>query len=289
VDKKHPDIQFDYSVENIDIQKTYNTFAFVQKMMPAGKYVSGKMTTTLSMSGKLGADMSPMMNTLSGKGNMLLLSGLLSNFPVTDQLADKLKMPQLKSFPLKDMKMFFSFDNGRVKVEPYKFKIDQIEAEVAGSHGFDQTIKYGVNMAVPTAMMGAQGTAVVTNLLNQANSKGLNLKMGDKVNLAVNIGGTVTAPKIETNLKNVAGNAVDNVKKQIEEIAKKKVDSVKAIVKDTVKAIKTQVVATAKEELKKQLLGGGDTSKKAPPTKEVINNAADKAKEGLKSIFGKKK
>ncbi len=289
VDKKHPDIQFDYSVENIDIQKTYNTFAFVQKMMPAGKYVSGKMTTTLEMSGKLNGDMSPAMNSLTGKGNMLLLSGLLSNFPVTDQIADKLKMTQFKSFPLKDMKMFFSFENGRVVVEPYKFKIDQIEAEVAGSHGFDQTLKYGINMAVPTALMGSQGTAMVTNLLNQANSKGLNLKMGDKVNLAVNIGGTVTAPKIETNLKNVAGNAVDNVKKQIEEIAKKKVDSVKTVVKDTVKAIKTQVVASAKEELKKQLLGGGDTTKKTPPAKEVINNAADKAKDGLKSIFGKKK
>ena len=285
--KKKPDFQFDYNVDGIDVQKTYTAVDMVPKMMPAGKYVSGKMASHLSISGKLGSDMKPDMNSLSGKGDMQMQNGQLSNFPVTDQLADKLNMPKLKSMPLKDIKMTFSIENGRVIVQPYKFKIDQMDAEVAGSHGFDQTIQYGVNLAVPTSMMGAQGTAMVSNLISQANSKGLGLKMGDKVNLAVNITGTVTSPKIETNLKNVAGNAVDNVKKQIEQVVQQKADSIKSVVKDTVKALKTQAVNAAKEELKKQLLGGSDTSKKSGNPKDAINDAADKAKKGLKGLFGK--
>ena len=122
----------------------------VEKMMPAARYVSGKMTSHLSMAGKMNADMTPNMNSLTGKGDLLMLSGLLSGFPITDQLGAKLNMPQLKSMPVKDMKLFFTFANGRVVIDPYKFKMDQIDAEVAGSHGFDQTIQYGVNMAVPT-------------------------------------------------------------------------------------------------------------------------------------------
>ncbi len=281
-DKKKPDFAFDYTVDGVDVSKTYDAVDMVAKMMPAGKYISGKMATHLSIEGKLGSDMKPDMNTLTGKGDLQMLSGELSHFPVTDQLADKLNMSQLKSISLKDLKLFYSIANGRVVVQPFKFKMDQIDAEIAGSHGFDQTIQYGVNLAVPTSMMGAQGTAMVTNLLNQANAKGLNMKMGDKVNLAVNIGGTVTSPKIETNLKNVAGNAVDNVKKQIEDIAQKKVDSVKNVVKDTIKAVKTQVLNSAKDELKKQLLG--DTTHK---TNNTLNDAADKAKKGLKGLFGK--
>lgn len=291
-DKKNPDIQFDYTVDNIDVAKTYASVDMVQKMMPAAKYVQGKMTSHLTMTGKMGSDMSPQMNSLTGKGDLMMLSGTLSGFPVTEQLATKLNQPKLRSFPVKDMKLFFSFANGRVTVDPYKFKIDQIDAEVAGSHGFDQTIQYGVNLAIPTALMGSQGMGMVNNLVSQAASKGVNIKVGDKVNLTVNITGTVTAPKIETNLKNVAGNAVDNVKKQIEEQVKHKADSIKAVVKDTLNAVKNQAINAAKDELKKQFLGSNsDTSKKntKDAVNNAVNNAADKAKDGLKGLFNKKK
>eukprot|EP01030_Chromulinospumella_sphaerica_P029634 gene29634-30085_t len=90
--KKNPAIAFDYGVQAVDIQKTYNTFATVQKMMPAAKYMSGKVTSNLTVNGKMNPDMSPDVNSLTGKGDLMLLGGLLSGFPITDQLADKLKL-----------------------------------------------------------------------------------------------------------------------------------------------------------------------------------------------------
>lgn len=284
-DKKNPDIQFDYSVNNVDVQKTYNSVAMVQKLMPAGKYISGKVTSNLSMSGKLGGDMTPVMNTLSGKGDLLMLNGLLSGFPVTDQLADKLHLTQFKTVKIQDLKLFYTFENGRVTIQPYKMKIGDIDAEIAGSHGFDQTIKYGVNMAVPRSMMGSEANNMVNGLLSQAANKGVPVKLGDKVNLTVNITGTTTNPKIETNLKNVAGDAVNNVKEEIKKEAEKKIDSVKNVVKDTVKAIKKQVVTEAKNELQKQLLG--DTTKKGG--NETIQKAGDDIKKGINDLFHRKK
>jgi uncharacterized protein involved in outer membrane biogenesis len=287
-DKKNPDIQFDYNVTGVDVQKTYTSFATVQKMMPSGKYISGKVTSSLSMSGKLGGDMMPVMNSLTGKGELLLLNGLLSNFPVTDQLADKLHLTQFKTIKLQDIKVFFSFENGRVTVQPYKMKIgNDIDAEIAGSHGFDQTMNYGVNLVVPRSMMGAEANNMVNGLLSQATSKGIPVKLGDKVNLAVKITGTTTNPKIETNLKNVAGDAVNNVKEEIKKEVEKKVDSVKAVVKDTVRAIKTQVVTATKDELKKQLLGSGDTAKKTPAPD--LQKAGNDLKKGFNDMFHKKK
>ncbi len=285
-DKKNPDIDFNYSVEGVDVKKTYESVEMVQKMMPSAKYLTGKISSHLNMSAKLGGDMKPIMNSISGKGDLQMLSGLLSGFPMVEQITSKLNLNQYKSLPIKDLKLFYTIANGRIVVEPYKLKIDQIEAEIAGSTGFDQTIKYGINTAIPTSLMGSQGTAMVNNLLNQANAKGLNLKMGDKVNLAINVGGTVTAPKIETNLKNIAGNAVDNIKNEIKAEVQKKVDSVKNVVKDTVKAIKNQAVNAAKDEIKKQIFG--DTSKgNNNGAKKAIDDAAEKAKKGLKGLFGK--
>ena len=282
-DKKNPDIQFDYSVQTVDVQKTFTTFNTVQKMMPAAKYISGKMTSNLTMTGKLGPDMMPVMNSLTGKGDLLLINAVLSNFPVTDQLADKLHLTQFKKIDLKDMKLFFTFENGRVTVQPYKMKIGDIDAEIAGSHGFDQTIKYGVNLVVPRSMMGAAGNDMVNGLVTQAAGKGIPVKVGDKVNLTVNITGTMTSPKIETNLKNLAGDAVTQVKEEIKKEVEKKVDSVKHVVKDTVKAVTKQVVDQAKDEVKKQIFGGGiDTSKKK---NDVIKDAGDKVKKGIKGLF----
>jgi hypothetical protein len=286
-DKKNPDIQFDYNLTTVDVQKTFTTFNTVQKMMPASKYISGKVTTNLTMTGKLGGDMMPVMNSLSGKGDLMLLSCTLSNFPVTDQLADKLHLTQFKTIKLQDSKLFFTFANGRVVIDPYKMKIGDIDAEIAGSHGFDQTINYGVNLAVPRTMMGAEANNMVNSLLSQATSKGIPVKLGDKVNLTVKITGTTTSPRIETNLKNVAGDAVNNMKEEIKKEVARKVDSVKTAVttavKDTIKAVKTQVVNQAKDELKKQLLGGGGDS--ATKKNDILKDAGDNAKKKLKGLF----
>ncbi len=282
-DKKNPDIAFDYDVTNVDVQKTFTTIDMVKKMMPVAKYVNGKITSNLSMTGKIGPDMSPVMSSLSGKGDLLLLNGVLSNFPVTDQLADKLHLSQFKTITLKDTKIFFTFENGRVTVQPYKTKIGDLDAEIAGSNGFDQTINYGVNLSVPRSSMGSAGNAMVSSLVSQAASKGVNVNPGDKISLAIKITGTTTSPKIETDLKNVVGDAVNNVKEEIKKEAEKKIDSVKAVVKDTVKALKTQVVSQAKDELQRQLMGGkSDTSKKK---NDVLNDVGDKAKKGLKGLF----
>lgn len=283
-DKKNPDISFDYSVQSVDIQKTFNSFETMQKMMPSAKYMSGKITSNLGMTGKLGADMSPVMNSLSGKGELMVLNGLLSNFPVTEQLAEKLKLTQFKSFPIKDAKIFFSFENGRVTVQPYKMKIgNDIETEIAGSHGFDQTLKYGANVMVPRALLGSAGNAMVNNLVSKAAGKGIPITLGEKINFTVNITGTTMKPKVETDLKNVAGNAVNNIKEEIKKEVERRVDSVKTVVKDTVKAIKAQVVNDAKEEIKKQITGQGDEK-----PEEAVKQAGEKAKEGLKGLFKKK-
>jgi hypothetical protein len=289
-DKKNPDIQFDYNIENVDAKATYNSFPTAQKMMPAGKYLaSGRITTNLTMVGKLGPDMSPVMNSLTGKGDLMLMGCTLSNFPVTDKIFEVSKLSQFRP-PVKvqDTKLFFTFENGRVTVQPYKMKIGDMEAEIAGSHGFDETIQYGVNVSVPRSSLGSEANGLVNNLLGQAASKGVPVKLGDKVNLAMTITGTVKSPKVTTNLKNVVGDAVSSVKEEIKKEVAKKIDSVKNVVKDTVRVIKEQVKEQVKEQAKEQVkqIITGDQGGKKPA--DAVKDAGEKAKEGLKGLFKKK-
>ena len=259
VDKKNPAISFDYSVQSVDVKKTYAAFPTMQKMMPAAKYMSGKVSSSFTMTGKLNPDMTPDMNSLSGKGDLMLLASQITGHPITEALAEKLKLTQFKTFNVKDMKLFFEFMNGRVNVQPFKVNLGSgIEAEVAGSHGFDQTLKYGANVTVPRALMGGAANTVVNNLLSQAAGKGVPVTLGDKINLVVNITGTTTKPKVETDLKSQANNAVANVKEEIKKEIQRNVDSVKTAVKDSLKTVKDKAVNDAKEEVKKQLTGQSD-------------------------------
>jgi hypothetical protein len=65
--KKNPDISLNYDVKGLDIQKTILAFNTVQKLMPVAEYLSGKLSSQLSFTGKLGQDMMPDLNSLTGK------------------------------------------------------------------------------------------------------------------------------------------------------------------------------------------------------------------------------
>ena len=71
--KKNPAITLNYDVQNLDVQKTFNSFNTVQALMPIAKFISGKLSSKLTMRGRLGQDMSPDLNSLTGEGTLFLL------------------------------------------------------------------------------------------------------------------------------------------------------------------------------------------------------------------------
>lgn len=259
-DKNNPDINISYDVKELDVQETFKTFNTVQKLMPIAQFLSGKMSSQLTMTGKLGKDMSPQLNTLSGDGNLLLIQGFLKKFAPMDQLANQLNVSALKDISIRDIKNYFAFQNGRMTVNPFRVKMNNFNMLIGGSHGFDQTMDYTMQLALPRALLGQQGNGLVNNLVKQANNKGIPVNVGDTVYLNVLLGGNLLKPSVKTDLKEAAGKAADNLKDQATAMVKNKVDSVQQTVKDSLKHVKNEAVNAAKDELKKQLLGGKDST-----------------------------
>lgn len=290
INKKKPGISLTYDVKGFDVEKTFNAFNTVQKLMPIGKFISGKLSSQLTFTGKLGDNMMPDLQSLTGNGNLLLIEGFLKKFAPVEKLATLLNIKGLDSFSLKDVKNYIEFANGKVLVKPFKVTVNTIDMEIGGMHGFDQSINYLISMKIPRALMGNQGNAYVNNLVGQVNNKGVPVKLSDVINLKVNMGGTITNPVLKTDLKQAAGSLVDDLKQQATDFAKAKIDSTKigvaSAVKDTIASVKKQALQTAGDELKKQLFSKGDTSQ--PDGK---NKAAESAKGLLNNLnpFGKKK
>lgn len=274
--KKQPAINLSYDVQGLDVQKTFYAFNTVQKLMPVGKFIAGKLTSQLSFTGRLGEDMMPDLNSLTGKGNLLLIEGFLKKFAPLDKLASTLSIQALESISLRDVKNYIEFTNGKVLVKPFTLKIKDIGMEIGGMHGFDQSIDYVINLKVPRALMGEKGNQFVNNLVTQVNNKGVPVKLADVVDLNVKMGGTITNPQLKTDLKQSATNLADDLKKQAADFAQQKIDStrnaVKTAVKDTLSSAKKQVTNALKDELAKQLNGKKETDSAAGtnhPTKQL--------------------
>ncbi|MBS1564153.1 MAG: hypothetical protein JST39_07175 [Bacteroidetes bacterium] len=288
--KKNPAISLSYDVQNLDVQKTFYAFNTVQKLMPAGKFVSGKLSSKLTLKGNLGKDMMPEMSSLTGDGTLNILQGVIGNFEPLQKLATTLNLNDLKQVVLKDIKNTFEFANGKVLVKPFNVKVKDIDMQIGGMHGLDQSIDYIINMKLPRSMLGSQGNALVNNLAAQASAKGVPVNLGETVNLNVKMGGTITNPSIKPDLKGAAGNTADQLKQQALSFAQAKADSAKHAVKDTVKALKNQALQEAKNQLTKQLLGGDKKDSTAPAQNtDIKKRAEDAGKSLMNNLFKRKK
>jgi hypothetical protein len=271
--KTNPDMGLSYVIKDMDVQKAFLSYNTIQAIMPIGKFLSGKLSSELSMSGNLNGDMMPDLKSLTGKGNLLLLQGVLNKFAPLEKLASALQIDRLKSISIKDVKNYIEFANGKVLVKPFTLKIDDIEMQIGGMHGFDQTMDYSIAMKVPRKYLGTQGNNLVNNLVTQATNKGIPVKLGEMVDLNVKMGGSLTNPSVKIDLEKVAGDAMDELKDQAKDFAQQKIDSVKTKVSDTLKVIKEKAKEEIKDKIKEQLFGkdtakaaSADTAKKKPET-----------------------
>lgn len=287
-DKKQPAIDLTYDVKDLNVQKAFYAFNTMQKIMPIGQFLDGKLSSQLSMTGKLNGNMMPQLSSLTGKGNLLLLEGVLKKFAPLEKIASALDISELKSVVVKDIKNYIEFANGKVLIKPFTVKIKDIEMQIGGMHGFDQSIQYAVQMKVPRKYLGAQGNNLLNNLSAKAVSSGIPVTLGDMVDLNIKMDGTLTNPSIKTDLKQVAGDAIKDMQQQAVAFAKAKADTVKQTIKDTLTAVKNQAIKDLKEEAVKQLLGSKDSAggnnldsskKKATQTlKNTFNNLFKKKK-----------
>ena len=294
---KNPAINLNYDVRDVDVQKAFMSYNTIQKLMPIGQFLAGKLNSQLALAGTLDGNMMPDLSTLTGKGNLLLIEGILKKFAPLEKIASTLQIDELKSVSIKDIKNYIEFANGKVLVKPFNVTVKDIEMQIGGMHGFDQSLDYIVQMKVPRKYLGSEGNNILNNLVTQASNKGVPVKLGDVVNLSIKLGGNMLNPTIKTDLKEAGGDAVKEMQQQAVDFAKAKVDTVKQTIKDTVSAVKKQVIEGVKDEVTSRLLGNKDsiktnnldsTKKKTEQTlKNTLNNFFNKKKKSSSDTTGR--
>jgi len=222
---KNPEIKMTYDAKTMDIQKTFFAFNTVQKILPVGKFISGKLSAQVYMSGRLGDNMKPDLGTLSGEGNIQLIEGEMKDFGPFDKLAQSLDIAQLHDLPVNNINSSFSFKNNKVQVNDFTVNVNGMEMEIGGSHGFDQSLNYGIKLKVPTTQLGEKGRLWVKNEVSQAASKGIPVQLGRDISMNVVMSGTINSPLVETDMNDMISNAATDLKAQVDHFVNAKLDS----------------------------------------------------------------
>lgn len=264
---QEPKVDFGLDVRNLNIKETAESFVTVEKFAPLAKKATGKFSTRMTFRSDLDANLEPIMESVYGKGTLESKNVFIEGFEPLNQLAKTLKIERLAKQNIEDVKLSFEILNGRAYVQPFDVKIDQINTNIAGSTGLDQTLDYAMKMKVPTKMLEGSAMDMVTGLMGQAAGLlGQEFKMADQIDVDVLVGGTVEKPTFKPSFGGMTGE-------------KSPTELVKDKIKEEMDKAKEEIVGKAVEEAREQAAKlVAEAQKQADKLRAEAKKQADKVR-----------
>ncbi|MCL1937495.1 MAG: AsmA family protein [Candidatus Azobacteroides sp.] len=220
---KQPDISLDLNIKNASFSQTFSTFVTIQKLAPIFENMVGNYSTQFKMNSSLGDNFMPLLNSLTASGLLQSNNVEISGVSALDGLASALKNESLKDLKVKDLKLPFAINDGRVNTKPFDLNFGSGSMNLSGSTGLDQTIDYTAKVKLSDKL--------TNNYLQNVNVK---------------IGGTFTNPKFSIDTKDVAdqllgklassvlgGDTQGSLKEQLSEQIDKQADNLRKQAKET--------------------------------------------------------
>lgn len=284
-DVSKPRTDLDFSIDEMGIGDAYRAFNTVQKMAPIAKNATGEFHTDLKMTTLLTDSMTPLYESLNGKGFLSTTNLGIGETDAWKNLIKALQVTNKKYEKIKaeDVKINYAFKNGKLYTEPFKLNLGSIKGEVSGWTSFDNKIEYVYALQIPREDLGGAANQAVDGIAAFAGNNGINVSVGEFVNIDVVVSGDMDDPKYSAKLGGTSGEgksatdqAVDAVKEKVNE----EVDKVKEKAQEELD--KAQKEAEAKIEAEKKRLEQEAEKKLEEEKKKLQKEAEKKAEEELK-------
>ncbi|MEO0875211.1 MAG: AsmA-like C-terminal region-containing protein, partial [Bacteroidota bacterium] len=112
-DVTKPGYDFRFDLNQLNFKETFNTFNTFATFAPVGKLVDGQFSTSLLMSGELGSDMMPVLESVNAEGLFETLNGSLQGLQPLAAVGNALNISELKeSVKLERLKTWFTIEDG---------------------------------------------------------------------------------------------------------------------------------------------------------------------------------
>lgn len=253
-DTHKPLVDAEMLISTVNIKEAFSAFNTVRQLMPAAANLGGIMSVKLDFNSILGTGMMPLLNTLSGNGELSSESVQILESKSFDRMKSLLKINPAYTNMLKDLRATFIINDGRLYVKPFDTKLGNIKLNVSGDQGLDRTVNYLIRAEIPRAELGEAANSLMSTFSSQAAALGFGAAPPEviKVNLAV--GGTVRDPLITPSfaggsVSSMAASAADTVKQQVVEkvndAARQQADKILKEAEDKAKLLRDEAASSA--------------------------------------------
>lgn len=290
-----PAVAMNFNMKDLDIRQTAKTFNTLKQLAPIANNTKGTASVNnFRFSCKADKAFNPVMNTVNGGGQLSTSILEIEGFEMIKKVAGSLKMKKLEKWKMEPVKAEFTIVNGEVAVKPFNTKVGNIPAEIAGTNKLDGSIKYAINLDVPRSEFGGAANSVLNDMVSRAGKAGVNVNPGETIPVTILVTGTFTDPKVSTDIKSAAGNAMDDLKAQAEaklkEEAEKRKQELENKAREEADRLKKEAEDKANAE-KARLQAEADKAKAEAERKakeeaeKARKKAEEEAKKKLKNIF----
>ena len=257
-DTLKPLIDADMLISAVNIKETFSTFNTVRQLIPAAAGLGGNVTVRMDFRSLLNSSMMPLLNTMSGSGELTSESVQILESKSFDRIKSVLKINNSYTNILKDLRATFIVNDGRLFVKPFDTKLGNIKLNVSGDQGIDRTINYLIRTEIPSAELGESATALMGAFSTQLAALGLNLTPPEIIKINLKVGGTFTDPVITPVFAGSAGgqgganpvtavtNAVtEEVTEKVNEAARQQADKILQEAEAQAKILRDEAASSA--------------------------------------------
>lgn len=211
-----PFVDFDLGIRGVDINMAAHSFSMVEAFLPVAQKATGKVSSTLKFRSIIGDDLSPVLSSFNGSGNLSSDNVEISGAKVQDALVSMLKDEKYKVANLRDLMVYFKIENGNLSVTPFDVNVFGKKANISGTQSLDQNMNFTIKMPVSRSEISN-----VAGLLGGSLPTG-----GSDVMVGINITGTPTDPKLSLNMQDLSSAVKDEVRREVERVVDKAVERV---------------------------------------------------------------
>jgi len=265
-----PKFDMNLGLNAINIAEAFSQLDMLKAIAPIAEVINGKLNSTIKLNGVLQQDMTPNLKTISGDllGQLLTTTINAQNSALLTTLSSNLKFIDMSKVNLNDVKAVLSFKDGKVNVQPFDIKYQDLIVTVVGTHGFDQSMNYNLKFDVPVKYLGNDVNKLIAKLTPADQQKITSIPVTGLMT------GNFSQPKFNTDIKQSTTNLTTQlVKMQKEKYIEKGTNALNNLLKGT----------------KNNNSANDSMPKASTPKEEIKNTVKEKASDALKGLFGGKK
>ncbi|KVV14463.1 AsmA family protein [Flavobacterium sp. TAB 87] len=217
--EKVPTFVMDLGFNQVDIAQTFTQLDMFKKIAPLAGIINGKLNSNVKVHGNLDAkELTPDLKSISGDllGQLLSTTVNAKSSTLLSALDSKIGFIDLTKLNLNDLKLGVTFDNGKVNVQPFDIKYQDIKATIGGTHGFDQTMNYNIKFDVPAKYLGKEAAAFLSKMSPADQEKLQNIPINAIIT------GDFSSPKVAVDTKTAITNLTTQLANQQKEKLKEK-------------------------------------------------------------------